>query len=202
MQKLKYYGWQHFHSFYKDHIQMTVLLCTALFIGSILLFSVLLGNNAGLATKLLIRIDPNISTLLSFHGILPTLIKNLFTGFYLIALGIIPFLYIPAIFTVFNGSLIGILFGATSYTNISHSMILVNILPHGIVFIPTIILSAACGIYVCKTISNRILHKQHIHLCKDLLPLMLRTYFLIIAPLMIVSTLIEVFITPLIIALI
>ena len=57
MQKLKYYGWQHFRSFYKDHIQMTVLLCTALFIGSNFTFFRSARKYAGLATKLLIRIE-------------------------------------------------------------------------------------------------------------------------------------------------
>lgn len=187
--------------FYHENLRIIFPITILLFVVSITIFSIYASKNAGIATRLLLRLNPQITASINSMGLLPTIMKNLFTGFYLIALGCIPFLFISAFFVVYNGSLIGIMLGSTTITNMTTGMILTYLIPHGLFLIPAMLISAACGIYFCKRMIQHFMHIQYIESFYELFQEFVRIYLLIILPLMILSSIMEVLITPLFIAL-
>lgn len=112
-----------------------------------------------------------------------------------IAYGLIPFLFFPALNLGFNAMLVG-LFGAV-YTAGGHGLLfyLAGIVPHGIFEIPALILSIACGIYLCRSITDYVKHNEK-GTVKRAIQNCMRLFLLIITPLLIIAALIECYVTP------
>lgn len=115
-------------------------------------------------------------------------------------LGFIPFLLLPALSLFSNGVLLGVLAGMYCNTDgLSLGMFLAGILPHGIFEIPALLLSSACGIYLCLNASRVILNRSPapmVQLIGDLL----RVLLFIVAPLTVAAAFIECYVTPLFLA--
>ena len=117
-----------------------------------------------------------------------------------ILFGFIPFLLMPALSLFSNGTLLGILAGVYCSTEgLSLRMFLAGILPHGVFEIPALLLSSACGIYLCLNASRVILNRSPapmVQLIGDLL----RVLLFIVAPLTVAAAFIECYVTPLFLA--
>ena len=187
--------------FYKENLRIIFPVTILLFIISLAFFSIFLSMNAGAATRFLLRLGNGVNNSMNTLGFFPMICRNIYTGFYLIASGILPFLFIPSLFAIYNGGIIGIMLGSSAISNITPGLILANILPYGIFLIPAMLLAAACGIYVCKCVTLRLLHKQNIPSFKRLAVEIVRIYVFIILPLMLFAAFMQVFITPLILRL-
>ena len=115
--------------------------------------------------------------------------------------GFLPFLLLPALSLFSNGVLLGVLAGMYLTTGeLGISLFLAGILPHGIFEIPAMLLSSACGIYLCLNASLFLCKRPCINLVK-LITDLLRVLLLVIAPLTIAAAFIECYVTPLIMAL-
>lgn len=114
-----------------------------------------------------------------------------------IAYGLIPFLFFPALNLGFNSIIIG-LFGAVYTRNgMGLAPYLAGIVPHGIFEIPALILSIACGIYLCRTITDYVKHNEK-GIVKAAILNCLRLFLLVITPLIAIAAVIECYVTPLV----
>jgi len=102
--------------------------------------------------------------------------------------GLIPFLSVLA-----NGVILGIV--AQIVTNdISWTFFFLGILPHGVIEIPVLIISAAIGMRIGKLAVWRIF-RRHKNFRKEWTKA-IKFYILILVPLLFIAALIEAFITP------
>ena len=74
--------------------------------------------------------------------------------------GLLPFIRLPALTLGVNGATLGLFAGYYIHQGIPLWKYLAGILPHGIFEIPALILSAALGLYLCRTVSDALLGKQ------------------------------------------
>lgn len=113
------------------------------------------------------------------------------------AYGFIPFVYFPAFSLGVNGILLGMM--AAYYTHRGYSLLLylAGILPHGIFELPALVLSLACGLYLCHSITQYV-RKNEKGVMKPLLLDMARLFLLVLVPLLLIAAFVEAYITPVI----
>ncbi len=117
------------------------------------------------------------------------------------AYGLIPFVYLPAVSLFSNSFLIGVMAAWYHASGVSLLVFAAGILPHGIFELPSLLLSIACGIYLCRNMSRTITGKQGKRPFVELLCDLLRVLLLLVAPMTVAAAFIECYITPLVIAL-
>lgn len=129
---------------------------------------------------------------------LALIFNNIRVCFIALGVGIVPFLYLPAIILLVNAGVIGTILGFFSLESISTLVktVVFGILPHGILELPAIFISLACGFLLCHTITKKILRRNTDMRVSDVLINSLITVIFVCVPLMIVAGIIEVFITP------
>lgn len=114
--------------------------------------------------------------------------------------GFLPFLFLSAASLFSNGVLLGVLAGVYCNTEgLNLGMYLAGILPHGVFEIPALLLSSACGIYLCFNSCKVILNKQPIPMV-TLISDLLRVLLFVVAPLTVAAAVIECYVTPAVMA--
>lgn len=115
--------------------------------------------------------------------------------------GLIPFLFLPILSLATNSVLLGLF--AALYLNSELGLLayLAGILPHGVFELPALVLSIACGLYLCLNINRRILASPRKMPMVELFSGLLRVLLLLVAPLVVVAAFVECYITPLVLAL-
>ena len=109
--------------------------------------------------------------------------------------GFIPFIYLPALSLGVNALLLG-LFAAYFLNNgISILAYLGGILPHGIFELPALVISLACGIYLCSR-SNQYVRKNTRGIMAPTLKNIVRVLALTVLPLLAVAAAVEAYVTP------
>ena len=111
--------------------------------------------------------------------------------------GLIPFIRLPVFPLAVNAALMG-LFGAY-YLNNSYNMMayIFGIIPHGIFEIPAMIISLACGLYLCRCITENVRSKEKKKgIVGETVKQTLRVYVFHVIPLLIAAALVEAYITP------
>lgn len=109
--------------------------------------------------------------------------------------GFLPFIFLPMLSVGVNGAMLSFAWFLGKGKGMSFAAYLAHILPHGIIELPLMCLSAAVGLYLCHSVTKKIIGEE------PLLPKIvniIRTFFLIILPLTILAAAIEAYITPLI----
>ena len=134
----------------------------------------------------------------SFQMFLFILENNVIKLFTVILLGIFAGL-IPLLSLWGNGMILGI-FAQIVSQELSWTFLILGILPHGIIEIPVLILSAAIGIRIGKLAIWRIFgrHKNF----REEFTKAIKFYIVILIPLLFIAALIEAFITPVLLGII
>ncbi|WP_305064927.1 stage II sporulation protein M [Methanococcoides sp.] len=120
-------------------------------------------------------------------------IKSLIAFVFGLGFGIIPLLFV-----VSNGYILGVITYLESMDN-GLAYVAIAILPHGVIELPMILISAAMGLRMGLLVFNGLAGKD-VDIKKEFLQ-GLNVFFRFIAPLLLVAAAIETFITPLLIAL-
>lgn len=110
--------------------------------------------------------------------------------------GFIPFLYLPALPIGMNAAVLGALAAYYQVSGTSMLLFAAGILPHGIFEIPALLIAFACGLYLCHEMTALILGRQEAANFTTIVFPIVRTYLTIVAPLLIVASVIEACITP------
>lgn len=134
----------------------------------------------------------------SFFGVV---FNNLFACAVTIGFGIVPFIFLPILSLISNATLIGALIGLGSATGTLSplKMIFIGLLPHGLFELPAIFLSMAMGIYLCQTLTRKILRRSKEEKLMDVINGLAKTFVLVVIPLLIVASAVESTITPMLI---
>lgn len=120
-------------------------------------------------------------------------LNNSLACFLIIFLGMIF-----GIFTLFSLAVNGMLIGIVAYiikTEISWGAFFLGIMPHGIIEVPIIIISAAIGFKLAEVLFNKIFKKEK-NIIQEI-NFALTVFLKIILPLLALAAFIEAFITPL-----
>lgn len=112
-----------------------------------------------------------------------------------VAMGFVPYLYLPALPLGTNAGILG-LFGGY-YVSSGHTILayLAGVIPHGIFELPALVLSLTIGITLCRSLVDYMRNNPK-GVMKPLLLNMARVYVLNVVPLLFVASFIEVYITP------
>lgn len=129
------------------------------------------------------------------------LLSNLFEASVAVFLGFLPLLRLP----VFSLGLNAVLFGAfAAYYQSSGFPLgayLVGTLPHGVFEIAALSVSCACGLYLCRTVSDRVRGRETELTIGQVWRLCSRVYLCVTAPLLLVGALVESFLSPVLLSL-
>ena len=114
------------------------------------------------------------------------------------AYGFVPFLFLPLLSLMVNGALMGLLAALMVSNGSSLLAFLAGIVPHGIFEIPALLLSIACGVYLCRNMCRVVVSSPDRIPLLELLEDLLRVIVLVIAPLTAVAAFVECYVTPLV----
>lgn len=192
--------------FLRTRILWIFIVLTLVFVGvSILLYFVMLGHREMVETlfkgfmeailsKDIVGPDGSIASGgLFFNNLQATTIA--------ILLGFMPFLFLPVWVMLVNAGSLSVVFAMIKITGAASvgKMIIFGILPHGVFELTALFLGISLGFYICKTLCIIVCKSNSgIHFKEELINV-LRTYLLIIVPLLIIAALIESYLTPLLI---
>lgn len=117
-----------------------------------------------------------------------------------LGMGILPFLFLPALPLLANAVIIGGVLALVAGNGVSIGrMVLFGLVPHGIFEIPALMISIAAGLWLCRNMCRMILKRPSAAPLEELLPCLLRLFLLTVLPLLVIAALIEGYITPLLI---
>ena len=126
--------------------------------------------------------------------------NNLLALLMTICMGFFPFLRLPALELGLNTLLLGGFAAYYQRSGLGIAAYLAGTLPHGVTELPALVVACACGLYLCRAVSGRLLRWEGVPTVREAAGVCLRAYTRLIAPLLLVSALIESFVTPLILA--
>lgn len=134
----------------------------------------------------------------SFTLALLLLKNNATASFIIYVTGLFP-IFIPAVLIIVaNGALIGIVFSALKTSGEGILLpLLTAIVPHGIFEIPAVVLSASLSFYVSVGIIKKLMDSEFS--LRTCLINSLKTFLLVVLPLLVIAAVVEAFITPAII---
>ena len=117
------------------------------------------------------------------------------------AYGFIPFLFLPVFSLLSNGALLGVTAAVYVSNEMSLVLLLAGILPHGIFELPALVLSIACGVYLCGNMCRLVTSSPRRAPMVELLGDLLRVLVLLVAPMTVAAAFIECYVTPVIMGL-
>lgn len=110
--------------------------------------------------------------------------------------GLIPFLFLPLLSLLINGAMVGMVGAMCVLNGLSPLYFLAGILPHGILELPALILSAACGVYLCRNMCRLVTSSPKRTPMVELLGDLLRVLVMLVAPMTVAAAFIECYVTP------
>jgi stage II sporulation protein M len=172
------------------NIPLYVVFLTAVFIAAALVgFYAPIPGKRELLSDLIAAFGPSIA-LSPWKMFFFLLLNNSVISFVVLLSGIL-FGLVPLLAVATNGYILGIayLFGARGFGYVKAAKM---VLPHGVLEIPAIIISAACGVWLGVTFAKRIRRRNLVGF-GDQVRHANRMFFLVAFPLFILAALIETF---------
>jgi len=117
------------------------------------------------------------------------------------AYGVVPFLFLPVFSLLSNGALVGVTAAVYLSNGMSLSLFLAGILPHGVFELPALVLSIACGVYLCRNMCRVVTSDPGRIPMVELLGDLLRVIVLLVAPMTVAAAFIECYVTPVVMGL-
>ena len=126
------------------------------------------------------------------------LANNLLSLLLIIAIGLVPFLRLPAFSLGINAMLIGGLAAYYRRSGLGLAAYFAGTLPHAFTELTALILACAAGFYLCRAVGAVVFGDGSRHTVARTLGECLRVYTHWVVPLLVVSAFLEAFVTPLI----
>lgn len=129
------------------------------------------------------------------------LLNNVRAGAIGLALGLIPFLFLPLLAIAANSAIVGLVlaYGAAGTAPL-WKVVVFGILPHGIFELTAVFLCYGMGLVLCWSLTKIIIGRGRSIRFKALLANCLRVFLIFVLPLLAVAAAIETWITPLLLA--
>ena len=119
------------------------------------------------------------------------------------AMGLVPFLFLPALSLVINGVVIGVVLSVSDSLGLAvWQMVLLGLAPHGVFEIPAITLGITMGLWLCRQMNGMIRKRPDTPTLEEILPQLVRVSLLFLVPLLAAAALIETFLTPVLLGLV
>lgn len=115
--------------------------------------------------------------------------------------GLIPFIRLPALSLGVNAMMLGVMASLYIADGMSPLIYMAALLPHGIFELPALALAFGMGLYICGQTTRRCRGDTAAHSVWSCLVLISRMLLLVLVPLLIVSALVEAYVTPLFLSL-
>ena len=115
--------------------------------------------------------------------------------------GFIPFLFLPGVSLLANGALLGMMGAWYQINGVSLGAFLAGILPHGVCELPALVLSIACGMYLCRNMCRLAVGSEDRIPMVELLSDLLRVLILLVMPLTVAAAFLECYVTPVVMGL-
>jgi stage II sporulation protein M len=125
--------------------------------------------------------------------------NNLWVCVLLVVIGVVPFLFLPAVLLFLNGFISGLVMSAVAMpeTTSRLAFFLAGLLPHGIFEFAAIFLAGAMGLNLCSRMIRKILRQAGDELnLKAYGYFTVKSFAFIVAPLLLVAALVESLVTP------
>ena len=113
-----------------------------------------------------------------------------------VLMGFVPFLFLPLLTLASNGCLLGMLAPWLQRNGLSLAAYLAGILPHGVFGLPALVLSAACGVYLCRNMGRIIFRSERAAPMVELVSDLLRVMLLLVFPMTVAAAFVEAYVTP------
>lgn len=129
------------------------------------------------------------------------LLNNIRASGLILLTGFIPFLFLPVFSLISNALLVGAALGFASVTDgRALGVTIAGLLPHGVFEVPALCLACALGLILCRFLISKILRRGRLRAERalDFIGNICRVFVLIAVPLLIVASLVEAYITPMI----
>ena len=112
-----------------------------------------------------------------------------------ILMGFIPYIYFTALSLGVNSMLLG--FFAALYVDNGYPMVqyFAALFPHGLFELPAMVITFACGIYLCHTVTDYVRNNVK-GTIKTALSNLLRVFFIQTVPLLLIAAFLEAYVTP------
>ena len=124
------------------------------------------------------------------------LANNLSALFIAMLLGLIPFIRLPAMELGLNALMLGGMASYYQHSGIPLVAYLVGVLPHGITELTALVLACAGGLHLCRAVSDALLRRGEKGGVARAFGECMQMYMRVIVPLLLLSALIEAFVTP------
>ncbi len=190
-------------AFLRTGFRKTVLLCSAGF-----LIAGFLGCVAGhLSPEIITEMLNSFAQVVEDAGVVNedgtfspfALLANNWSAMLISALyGFFPFLFFPAVSLFSNGFLMGVMAAMYQINGISMTVFFAALIPHGIFELPALVLSIACGIYLCLQVNRAILRSPNRPPLLETFCDLLRVMLLLVAPMTIIAAFVEAYVTPIV----
>ena len=124
-------------------------------------------------------------------------VNNFRAAFYTMLYGFIPFVFLPALSLGLNSLMLGLFAAYYIHHDMPIMQYIMGILPHGIFELPALIIAVALGLYLCRYITDVLRHRSSGGLLLAISNSS-RILLLTTVPLLALASIIEAYITPLI----
>lgn len=122
--------------------------------------------------------------------------NNIIATLVILLVGFVPYLSIPYIYTSINGIVIGFLLNNQLVKDISLlKVVSFGLVPHGVTELTALFLSASIGLYICRSLSRKLMRCNDTQKYSEVLRNSIRTYLIVVLPLLLISSFIEAFIS-------
>lgn len=116
-------------------------------------------------------------------------------------LGVIPFLFLPALPLILNAVIIGAVGGGLSLAGVNPAgLFLVGVLPHGIFELSALLFAYGMGFYLSLSLARMIVNSRKRRPLSEVFKEIFRAFVWIVAPFTIIAGIIEAYLTPLLLA--
>ena len=194
-------------NYFKAKLRFRLLLIAAIFLISTILFYIGFSQNPQRAMKVIKYVTEQLRSKgfygpNEFNNCLNIFVHNATVNLLIGVSGIVPFLFIPIWILLGSANVLGALIAALQIKGIGAlQAIFLAVLPHAIFELPATFYSTSIGILICTVCSGKLVRKQGIETRSLSIPKILknavRSYVLIIGPLLALAAAIETFVTPL-----
>ena len=127
---------------------------------------------------------------------LTLLVTNLLTCLLAIAVGLVPFLRLTALFLGMNALLLGAFAAWYAQSGPGLAAYLAGTAPHGLTELSALTLCCGAGLYLCDCVTLRMLGRESGPTAASALGRCLRLFLRYAAPLLALSALLEAYVTP------
>ena len=176
-------------------------IIAAAFVFLTAIFALYYFKNSQAGMELVELYTPTVESVMGEDGnisLVRVMMNNLFACAVCVGMGLIPLLYLPLLTLLSNALMIGALLGAGTALGVfsPFKTVVFGLMPHGIFELTAFFLSMAMGLYLCRTVTGKLLRTRTEEKLMPALNGIAKIFVLAVIPLLAAAGAVECYITP------